>query len=217
MISILMPVHNGIEFIDESVSSVLYQSYDKWELIIGINGHEQNSDVYKYAKILENIDQRIQVIDLYKIKGKSNALNEMKKYCKYDWICLLDVDDKWLPTKLHSQIIYMSDYDVIGTRCKYFGDSNVIPCIPSGNITNFNFFLYNPLINSSCLLKKELAYWDKFHDGVEDYDLWLSLRKKNKKFYNVNTIQVLHRLHNNSAFNAQGNYLKIKELLKKYY
>lgn len=212
-----MPVHNGIEFIDESVSSVLYQSYDKWELIIGINGHEQNSDVYKYAKILENIDQRIQVIDLYKIKGKSNALNEMKKYCKYDWICLLDVDDKWLPTKLHSQIIYMSDYDVIGTRCKYFGDSNVIPCIPSGNITNFNFFLYNPLINSSCLLKKELAYWDSIHDGVEDYDLWLSLRKKNKKFYNVNTIQVLHRLHNNSAFNAQGNNSKVKVLLKKYY
>ena len=43
------------------------------------------------------------------------------------------------------------------------------------------------------------------------------LEKKNKKFYNVTTIQVLHRLHNNNAFNAQGNNLKVKDLLKKYY
>ncbi len=50
MISILIPIYNGIEFIDDSVQSVLNQTYTNWELIIGINGHPENSDVYKKAK-----------------------------------------------------------------------------------------------------------------------------------------------------------------------
>lgn len=37
MISILMPIYNGIDFIEESVNSIINQTYDKWELIIGIN------------------------------------------------------------------------------------------------------------------------------------------------------------------------------------
>lgn len=48
-----MPIYNGIEFIEESVSSILTQTYDQWELIIGINGHPENSDVYKIAKEYE--------------------------------------------------------------------------------------------------------------------------------------------------------------------
>ena len=50
MISILMPIYNGIQFIEESVSSIKCQTYKDWELIIGINGHEKNSDVYNIAK-----------------------------------------------------------------------------------------------------------------------------------------------------------------------
>ena len=56
MITILMPIYNGIEFIDESVSSILKQTYDKWELLIGINGHPENSEVYKIAQKYETIN-----------------------------------------------------------------------------------------------------------------------------------------------------------------
>ena len=49
MISILMPIYNGIEFIEESVSSILQQTYANWELIIGINGHPENSSIYQIA------------------------------------------------------------------------------------------------------------------------------------------------------------------------
>ena len=82
-------------------------------------------------------------------------------------------------------------------------------------MSNFNFFNYNPIINSSCLLKKELCKWDGSLN-LEDYDLWLKLWKEGKKFYNVNEIQVLHRIHNDSAFNAKGNNLKVNDLKKKY-
>ena len=49
MITILMPVYNGIEFIDQSVSSILCQKYQNWELIIGINGYNENSIQYQNA------------------------------------------------------------------------------------------------------------------------------------------------------------------------
>jgi glycosyltransferase involved in cell wall biosynthesis len=213
MISILMPIYNGIEFLEESLPTILYQTYKNWELIIGINGHSKGSQVYQIAQKYEN--DKIKVYDLYNIKGKSEALNEMLKYTKYNWIALLDVDDKWLPQKLESQITYMNDYDVIGTRCKYFGDKNDIPFIPVGDTTNYNFLNVNPIINSSVLLRKELCWWEP-GNILEDYHLWLRLWRQNKRFYNVPEIQVLHRIHKSSAFNAQGNNLLVKDLLKKY-
>jgi len=215
MISILMPIYNGIEFINESVKSVLNQTYKDWELIIGINGHPENSDVFKIAKQFENCD-KIKVYDLIGIKGKSNALNKMLEYCKYNWICLLDVDDFWIDQKLEYQIPFIANYyDVIGSPCYYFGDKVGISPIPVKDITDFDFFSVNPIINSSCLVKKELCYWDSQHDGVEDYDLWLKLKKQNKRFYNYEFPLVFHRIHKSSSFN-NSNYLAVEKLLEKH-
>ncbi len=216
MITILMPIYNGIEFINESINSIKNQTFHKWELIIGINGHEQNSKVYNIARRFENEDGngKIRVYDFYLIKGKSNTLNEMLKYTHFDWIALLDVDDIWLPTKLESQIPHLQNYDVIGTHCKYFGDLNKSPNIPTGDITNFNFLSVNPIINSSSLIKKNLCHWNE--NGIEDYDLWLKLWRQGKKFYNVGTIQVMHRIHRDSAFNSKGNNLLVKNIINKY-
>ena len=219
MISILMPIYNGIEFIDESVGSILNQTFCDWELIIGINGLPENSDVFKKAN--EYKSEKVMVFDLFTIKGKSNALNEMIKYCKYDYVALLDVDDIWHLKKLEKQVPFIEKYDVIGSRCIYFGDINgVVPYNPVGNISMFDFFRINPIINSSCIIRKELCFWNHEWNGVEDYDLWLTLRNQNKLFYNCSEVLVKHRIHKTSAFNANGNNnlvgdLKIKHLSNK--
>lgn len=214
MISILIPIYNGVEFIEESVSSVLNQTYDKWELLIGINGHPQNSDVYKIAKEYENKSNKIKVYDFYTIKGKSNTLNEMVPLCNYNYVAILDVDDIWHPQKLEIQSKALNDFDVIGSNCIYFGDRpGIVPSIPVGDVTNFDFAIVDPIINSSSITKKELCYWNNIWDGVEDYDMWLRLRKQNKRFYNFNEILVKHRIHNTSAFNAKGNDNKVDSLL----
>lgn len=215
MISILIPIYNGIEFIEESVSSVLNQTYDKWELLIGVNGHSQNSEVYKIAKQYEGkASGKVRVFDFYNIKGKSNTLNEMISFCNYDYVAILDVDDIWHPQKLEAQTQVLNSYDIIGSKCVWFGDRpGIVPEIPVGDISNFNFSLVNPIINSSSIIRKELCYWDKIWDGVEDYDLWLRLRNQNKKFYNFTEILVKHRIHNSSAFNSKGNDNKVDSLL----
>jgi len=217
MISILIPIYNGIEYIEDSVSSVLQQTYTNWELIIGINGHPPNSEVYQKAKEYESKSDKIRIIDYYPIKGKSNTLNEMLRHCKFDYIALLDVDDIWHERKLEIQSILLNNYDVIGSKCIWFGDrGGVVPIIPTDDISNYDFSLVNPIINSSSITRKELCYWNSSWDGIEDYDMWLRLRNQNKKIFNFQEILVKHRIHNDSAFNAKGNGNKVPELLRSH-
>jgi glycosyltransferase involved in cell wall biosynthesis len=218
MISILMPIYNGIEFIDDSVSSIIEQTYDTWELLIGINGHAENSEIYKIAKIYETIDSRIKVFDFYTLKGKSNTLNKLIKFCKYNYIALLDVDDIWHNKKLEIQSNFLNNYDVVGSNCIWFGDrEGIVPSIPHYDFSNFNFALVNPVINSSAIIRKNLCYWNSKFDGVEDYDLWIRLRKLDKKFYNCPEILVKHRIHNTSAFNSGGKNNDIVPHLLQYH
>ena len=218
MISILIPIYNGIEFIDESVSSILNQTYDKWELLIGINGHTENSFVFKKAKEYEKKSDKIRVFDFFNSKGKSNTLNEMIQFCKYDYIALLDVDDIWHPQKLEIQSqLFIYNYDVIGSRCIWFGETTgIVPNIPIGDISNFDFRIVNPIINSSSITKKDLCFWNPNLDCLEDYDLWLSLRKSGKSFFNCHEILVRHRIHSSSAFNTKENNNKVNDLLVRH-
>jgi glycosyltransferase involved in cell wall biosynthesis len=217
MITILMPIYNGIEYISESVESVLQQSYNDWELIIAVNGHPQNSFVFQIAKEYSEIDKRIRVYDFCHIKGKANTLNAMINFSTYDYISILDVDDIWLPEKLSMQALLLieSNYDVVGTKCVYFESlEGVIPKIPTGDISEFNFKEVNPIINSSVVLRKSLCKWKEEFAGVEDYELWMRLRLLNKSFYNMDNVLVKHRIHSSSAFNTQDHSSKIAQILK---
>lgn len=217
MISILMPIYNGIEFIEESVSSILSQTFEKWELIIGINGHPPNSEIYKIACIFQNIyPDKIKVLDFYHLQGKSTTLNAMLVHCTYDYVALLDVDDIWIPNKLEIQAVYLDKYDVIGTKCVYFGNLNGnIPDIPIGDLSNVNFLSGNPIINSSVLIRKEYCYWEE--NGIEDYELWLRLKSQGRTFFNCSDVLVRHRIHSNSAFNSTGKQENaIKKILEYY-
>ncbi len=215
MISILMPIYNGIEYIHESVPSIISQTFEEWELIIGINGHPPLSQVYLTAKQYELQNPKIRVLDLIDIKGKSNALNVMIQYCNYNYVALLDVDDIWHPKKLELQQYYLNVYYALRTICVSFGDmENIVPRIPVGNLAKFDFFSMNPIINSSAVIRKEFCKW--VENGVEDYDMWLRLSKQCCKFYNLQDVLVKHRIHQQSAFNAQGNHLKVDDLKKSY-
>ena len=140
----------------------------------------------------------------------------MIQFCKYDYVAILDVDDIWHKDKLKIQSEFMSQYDVIGTRCIYFGDINgTVPYIPLGDISRFDFLRVNPVINSTSLIRKELCYWDNSPNCVEDYDLWLRLWRAGKTFYNCSQICLKHRIHKTSAFN-NNNHNFVPGLIEKY-
>jgi hypothetical protein len=123
----------------------------------------------------------------------------------------------WASTKLEKQAPYMSTYDVIGTQCKYFGQRTGMPPIPVGDLgeARVDFRQGNPIINSSCLIKKKHAHWsDRFI--IEDYELWLRLWRSGARFFNIAETLVLHRIHAESAFNAQGNGNSVPALLEAF-
>jgi glycosyltransferase involved in cell wall biosynthesis len=223
MISILLPIYNGIEFIEESVGSVLAQTFTEWELLVGINGHSPNSEVYQIAKKYEDIynnqekEKKIRVFDFFYIKGKSNTLNEVIKHCNYNYVALIDVDDIWNCKKLEIQVPFLKlNYHVVGSQCVYFGDRFGSPFIPLEDFSQYNFKQSNPIINSSVIIKKELCYWRE-DTILEDYDLWLRLRKQEKRFYNCKEILVKHRIHQESSFNSKGNSNHVQCLLNYHF
>jgi glycosyltransferase involved in cell wall biosynthesis len=221
MISIILPIYNGIEYLEECLDSILNQEFPYWELLIGINGHKENSSVYSQAKRFEakSAPNKIRVFDFHDIHGKTYALNRLVDHAKYDWISIIDVDDLWHPSKLTRQLQFMEKYDVIGTRTIYFGRLNgIVPQIPSGDITDLDFLeLSNPVINSSALVRKKLCIWNhEFHEGLEDFDLWLRLKSDGKKFYNCSEILVKHRLHYDSAFNNKDLSHNMAKLVERY-
>ena len=65
----------------------------------------------------------------------------------------------------------------------------------------------NNLANTSAIFKKHCALdvngWATTLDGIEDFDFWLKLIRKDKKIINVNEKLVLHRLHSKSNFNTK--------------
>ena len=82
MISILMPFYNGREFLIESISSIINQSYKDWELIIGINGIVKPHHDSIINIINSFNDKRIKVIVSDK-RGKIKTLNKLIYFTKY--------------------------------------------------------------------------------------------------------------------------------------
>jgi len=216
-VTILMPVFNGLEFLQESVPSVLKQTYQNWTLMIGVNGYCENSKEFQETKKLRELDTRIQVFDFHFCKGKVQTLLEMLQHIdrNSEWVSLLDVDDIWLPLKLEKQIPFTKEFDVIGTMCQRFEDNTEIPLLSMYDISKTNFFVSNPIVNSSVLIRKCYCQWTA-DMVVEDYELWIKLRVQNKKFYNVPDVLVRHRVHRQSAFNTKDFSKEIESMKQKY-
>ena len=112
-ISILMPIYTGVECLKDSISSILSQTYEHWELIIGVYGYPKFGKVYQsilniVSTINETQRKKITVIDLYPIKSRSNALHDIITYYispQSSHIVLHDVHDIWEPNKLLEQLV----------------------------------------------------------------------------------------------------------------
>lgn len=208
-ISVVIRLYNGIEFLDESLNSVVNQSYTNWELIIGINSHgPEGGEVLKMASALVESrgDKRVSVINYPNVRGGAEALNAISSDAKGEWVAFLDVDDKWHPRKLEAQVSAIYNVkpcpDVIGTFCVYFGRMTGSPSIPGDFINPEVFKQYNPIINSSVLMKKNLVnFTDRF---LDDYDLWCRLILQGKIFFNIPNMLVYHRVHDGSYYNSSN-------------
>ena len=213
LITICIPLSNGIEYLEETLTSVRNQVYSRWRVIVGVNGHGDGGEVLKKAINLAKIDDRIQVVNLPNIKGISQADNALIGLAETDWIAHLDADDAWHPQKLEYQVQTLKALegagqlvDVISTHCRYFGSLSHEPPLPKGFLTEDDFKPTNPIVHSSILFKKNsISYPDEEGGSVpQDYAAFLDLLGKGGRFYSMDTPLTLHRVYPNSHFNASG-------------
>ena len=187
-ISICIPLYNGIEYIEDTLKSIREQTYQNFEILIGINGHgEDGGKIFPLLKDIVsklNLDEKCTVHIFGDLKSAPLTINRLVSLSKFDWIAHLDADDIWNTTKLEKQVEVIQEFnpDVIGTHTQYFGERDIIPKLPSGMIDPAFWYYINPLIHSSVLIRKDLAqYSTKF--VCYDLDNWLRLFKLDKKFY----------------------------------
>ena len=105
LVSILMNCFNGEEFLEETIKSVISQTYSNWEIIFWDN---QSTDSSAYiAKSFE--DNRIKYFLAPNHTSLGEGRAEAYQFMTGEYVAVLDVDDLWLPQKLEKQIKKFKD------------------------------------------------------------------------------------------------------------
>ena len=127
MVSIIMLSHNSAQFVEESVRSVMAQSYKKWELLF-VDDNSKDDTITKMMGLKDEarirkedytyID-RIKVSQTVTDRGVSVNRNGSLKEARGRWIAFLDVGDIWAPDKLEKQIRFMEENDYTFSYTEY--------------------------------------------------------------------------------------------------
>ena len=126
-VSIVIPVYNGANYLDESIQSALCQTYSNIEVIVVNDGSCDNGATEVVAQKYSN---RI----FYFSKengGVSSALNMGIKKATGEWISWLSHDDLYYPQKIEKQILLLNKIisekkDVDLSRTVVFCDGELI-------------------------------------------------------------------------------------------
>ncbi|WP_318484294.1 glycosyltransferase family 2 protein [Photobacterium leiognathi] len=207
LVSIILPVYNCGDFLHESVSSILEQSYSNLQIIIVNDGSTDNS-----KDILEGFDDsRINLISREN-KGLIYTLNEALSLCDGKYIARMDGDDISHKERIFEQVKYLEknkDIAVLGCSANVIDMDSIIignRFPPRNPKVNKSLLLFGPtLIHPSVMFNKELIGDDLYYDInaylAEDYELWLRLSSK-YKISNMKDILFDYRYNNKSVSNT---------------
>lgn len=95
LISVVMPAYNHARFIDETINSVLNQTYDNFELIIVDDGSTDDT-----AKIIKQFSDPRITYHYQHNQDAFNALNNALAMTNGDIISIINSDDVYAPTRL---------------------------------------------------------------------------------------------------------------------
>ncbi|MCK4321003.1 glycosyltransferase [candidate division WOR-3 bacterium] len=203
-VSVIIPTYNRANMIEETIQSVLNQTFQDFEIIIVDDASTDSTE-----NIVKGFsDKRIKYIQHKVNKGGSAARNTGIKASTGKFIAFLDSDDWWHPKKLENQLTKMETSKLspalVYTGLKQVNNDGklikeIIP-IFRGNI--FQELLIENVVGttSSVLLRKEIfnsvGLFDENLPSRQDLDLWLRIARKYTFDY-VKTPLVYIRIHKN--------------------
>ncbi len=182
-ISVILPVYNSEEYINESITSILNQTYENFELIIIDDGSTDKSK--EICKNFSKKDNRIVFLDNNHL-GLTKSLNKALKIAKGKYVARQDADDVSLSDRFDKQIKwFLKDKRRIlcGTNCKILTQNNEYKNNRSLKFTNNGIRkkleYSNCFVHSSIMFLRESAQkfgnYDENLKFAQDYDLWWKL------------------------------------------
>lgn len=127
MISIVTPVYNAINFIDNTIDMVMSQTYTDWEWILVEDGSTDGTREKLVALMNSpDFDRRIKIILFDENEnGAAGARNRGLDEVTGRFVAFLDADDVWMPDKLEKQLTFMKQRDAAFSFTSYeFGDAD---------------------------------------------------------------------------------------------
>lgn len=180
MVSIIMGVYNGESTLNDSIQSIISQTYEDWELIVCDDSSTDGS-----IRVLDSYaekDNRIIVLQNEENKGLAATLNRCLALAHGEYIARMDCDDISAPNRLERQVGFLdqhSEYALVGTLMQEFNDKGMQDIIPhKAEPTKFDipkgapFFHATMLIRTSAMNELKGYRISKHTVRTEDVDLW---------------------------------------------
>ena len=204
LISVIIPAYNAQSTIQETIESVLEQTFTDFELIV-VNDGSQDSTL----EIISSIqDSRIKVFS-YDNAGASAGRNRGFAQSQGKFIAFLDADDLWTKDKLESQLVALQNNpqadiayswsDCIDENSQFLRRGGYAKA--SGNIYPQLLLLdilengSNPLIHRQAII--DVNGFDESLAAGQDWDFYLRLAI-NHEFILVPYRHILYRIYNQS-------------------
>ena len=204
LVSVIMNCHNGEKYLEQSVKSIIAQTYNNWELIFWDNQSTDNSKniIYKFS------DNRIKYFKSTSFKKLYESRNLAIQKAKGKLVFFLDTDDMWMQDKIEKQVNFLEknkDFQIVYSNYYILDDFNKKKSImiknklSSGIIFNDLLKNYTVGIITVCLNRdifKNYSFDNNF-DIIGDFDLILRLSETKKIGY-IHDALSIYRLHDSN-------------------
>lgn len=180
LVSVVIPVYNTGSTMDETINSVLKQSYKNIEIIVVNDGSTDNQTIEK----LNKLDKNIRIINQIN-KGLPAARNAGIASSCGEYIVCLDSDDcinkKYVKKVVDKfEVISSEKVAIISSYIQAFGVSSEQWETPESGIDKLKYSNVLPVASAFTKKSWELVggYDESFNKGFEDWDFWLSIIEK---------------------------------------
>lgn len=183
--SIIIPLYNKEKFIENTIQSVLSQTFTDFEIIVVNDGSTDKSE----EKLLQFKDPRIQYFSKEN-QGVSIARNFGIEKAQSNFIAFLDADDYWYPDFLdtmHQYCIRFPKQKIFSAAIEIETSKNTFPAKYSiRNSFDFEFVNYfkastkeSVILTSSVVIHKKvfkkIGVFDPEIKSGQDTDLWIRI------------------------------------------
>lgn len=219
-VSIITPCYNSSKFLQQTIDSVLNQTFTDWEWLITDDKSTDNS-----VEIIRKVnDERIKLTVAEKNGGAGHARNLSLEKASGRFITFLDADDFWEPNFLEEMVSFMKKENAELAYSNYSRcDENLIPKIDDfkadKNVSFNNLLKTCRLSLLSSMYDSQRVGKEFFPEGSkrEDHVMWLNLLKKIPVGKPLPKTMAKYRMHASSISRKKTNIMLDQYLVYKDY